>query len=472
MKGSFDIRLPSLSAVLLCFLCLFLQANVCESKYNIRGSIPVEKEVNQRDSNFNTATGVVDDTTDAVRHSLDVSSVIPPLNDTVELGHLSSMVYGFRGPRHSHYNCSSFSKIYETYLNQFKPSVFIHGNSTLKCHMYECDEDDTQVLIVSKSETSKVVGSKKEKTGYIAVVYAGTDDFRTVLVDTDILTKTFGPVDENGTHPFVPNDDIRVHAGFNNAVFNGGLYDRIRKVVNDIKLDNPGYRLLTTGHSLGAADSVLTAVAFKLQQEWKDEEISSINFGCPKTGNWAWKNFVNSMEGLSVWRVVNGLDLVPRLPGIRFHHVGHTMQMDGSMARAFWLHDGDKELGYRGVPLGWNTLPYVLSPAAAYEHLISHYNRYLEERSMRDEATFYVDSFERINGSSIDENDDDAVTPNDVDDQINIWNGFPNDDVTGEQLDQQRTFALEYASKYLDIVHGSVDETDTIFPSEFQTETL
>lgn len=121
---------------------------------------------------------------------------------------------------------------------------------------------------------------------------------------------------------------------------------------------------------------------------------------------------------------MNGLDLAARLPGPSFHHVGHTLQMDGNMARAFWLHAGDKKLGFRGVSFAWNTLPYAFAPVAAYEHLISHYIRYLEERCAKDPDIFYVDSFETIDdGGHSDDSIPDAVDDDDVwmpDDLIDI----------------------------------------------------
>ena len=115
---------------------------------------------------------------------------------------------------------------------------------------------------------------------------------------------------------------------------------------------------------------------------------------------------------------MNGLDLAARLPGPTFHHVGHTLQMDGSIARAFWLHAGDKQLGFRGVPFAWNTLPYAFAPVAAYEHLISHYTRYLEERCAKDSETFYVNSFERIDDGG---HDDDGTPAPDVADDDDAW---------------------------------------------------
>lgn len=371
------------------------------------------------------------------------SSKIPNLDDTIELGHLSAMVYGFH---RQHSDCSAFPEIYQNYMNKYQPSVFIHSNATFTCHLYERDEQDTQVLLLSKE-----IAKGQQGQGYIAVIYAGTDDFRTMLTDTDILMKTFGTTGDNGTHPLVPpgRDDIRVHAGFNNAVFKLGLFDRIKQQVHAIKGDHPNYRLLTTGHSLGAADAVLTAVALKLEQDWKDELVLSINYGCPKTGNRAWREYVNEMDGLGIWRVVNGLDLAARLPGPTFHHVGHTLQLDGSIARVFWLHDGDKKLGFRGVPFGWNTLPYALAPAAAYEHFISHYTRYLEDYSAKDSATFYVDSFERIGGGG----QDDDGTP-DVTDDDDGW--MPDDLIPEEISEEEHANAVVFAEKYLELVQQQV----------------
>jgi hypothetical protein len=254
-----------------------------------------------------------DDESSSSSSALTTSSIIPSVDDTIELGHLSAMVYGFRST-HSAQNCSSFPAIYQLYVDEYQPSTFINSNATYTCHMYERDEQDTQVLVLSKqidpssyasaTNTNNAItaATNKEKQGYVAVIYAGTDDFRSVLTDTNILTKTFGPTSENGTHPFVPHDDIRVHAGFNNAVFKHDLFKRINHQLQLIKGDNPNYRLLTTGHSLGAADAILTAVALKLQDEWKDELVLSINYGCPKTGNRAWRDFVNEMDGLGIWR--------------------------------------------------------------------------------------------------------------------------------------------------------------------------
>lgn len=394
--------------------------------------------------------------------SLSLSHNIPPLQDSIELVRLSSLVYDFE-PKKAQ-NCSSFPTIYDEFLEKekqdpssaFSYSKFTSGiggdgigtNFTFQCHMFERDDQDTQVLVLSRTTSSP---KTKADEDYIAVVYAGTDDFRNALTDTDIFTTHFGPSDEdyedgqggttsNRTYNFPPlSDKIRVHKGFNNAVFKHGLFDRIFDTVKKFKEQNPNSRILTTGHSLGASDSVLTAVALKLQPEFKDNVIHSINFGCPKTGNHRWRTFVDGMQGLGIWRVVNGLDLIPRLPGARFHHVGHTVQLDSKSAKGYWMHEGNKTLGYAGIPFGWNTLPYVLTPVAAYAHIISHYTKYFYDKSLNDPATYYIDGFETVKGGDQYYNDDD-------DNDDDIWNSDPPDDDLGNMHNME--FAKQYAEQY------------------------
>lgn len=364
--------------------------------------------------------------------SLSLSLSIPGFEYTMDMAHLSSLVYGFLSSRAN--NCTSFPTIYEDYINSH-PEYSKYLDGVYTCHLYERDEQDTQVMVVSK-ENSK----NPQQIGYIAVVYAGTDDFRTALTDADILTTQFGP-EINGTHPMVPDSRIRVHMGFNNAVFRNDLFYRVQREILNIRHENSDkrFKIFTTGHSLGGADAILTAVALKLHPELQDEQIDSISFGCPKSGNWWWRDWVNSIDGLGIWRVVKGIDIVPRLPpGIRFHHAGHTLQLDFDRAKAYWLHDGDSSLGLRGIPLGWNTLPYVLAPAAAIEHVLSHYTKYLTQKSAPDKDTYYFSEFERVNGST-DDNIDDQLPKDD-----DIWNSPP-----GEDFDYERAIAAQIGLNYV-----------------------
>jgi hypothetical protein len=381
----------------------------------------------------------------------DHTTKFPSIYDTIELSHLSNLVYYFDEP---HHNCTNFLSIIKKYSNRHPDSFVFHNDTdddngddnggdggytagSYTCHFYERDEQDTQVLIISKrTETiQNNNGNDADKNDhedqvhdYIAIAYAGTDDFRNALTDTNIFTKRFGPPGPNNTYPLAPQkgseyESARVHAGFDNAVFDGGLMDRIIDVVekvmkttadeNDGSSDGKELKLFTTGHSLGAADAVLTSVA--LSKHFPDKHISCINYGCPKTGNRVWRDYVNSISNISIYRVVNRYDIVPRLPDIRFVHAGHTLQLDTKYARAYYLHEGDKTMELRGVPFGWNAYSYALAPAAAMDHIIGRYLKYLGQKSLVDEDRYYFDEFEHYRGGGDDrtEEDDEGDEGND-----------------------------------------------------------
>jgi len=311
------------------------------------------------------------------------------------------------------------------------------------------------VLIVSRTTnintTNRGSTSTTTQTGnddsddgvgnYVAVVYAGTDDFRTALTDAHTTKSRYGP-DVNGTYPLSPSDDVRVHKGFNNAVFRDGLMDRVLETVQSVVMDeneNGGVdgkrgkrEIFTTGHSLGGADSVLCAVA--LSGYFEEEMVTSVSFGCPKIGNGAWKDFVDEISNVAVWRLVNLLDLVPRLPNIGYRHVGHTVQLGRKDTRAYWLHEGDLDLGYRGVPLGWSSCAYVLTPMAAYEHLIGNYIKYITQKSIPNKEQYYIDKFESV--------DDVTMMTEEADDEDYIEVFLNNEEKT--------RIAEEYGRKYLE----------------------
>ena len=320
----------------------------------------------------------------------------------------------------------------------------------VRCLMYERNEQGTQVLVAINPDKA-----------YVAVVYAGTDDFRNALTDANIAVKPFGPrinVDVNGgegggdnstsyyDYPLMPPDypGARVHAGFDHAVFNGGLYDRILASVREALRGGGGrgnYRLLITGHSLGAADSLLTSVALRHHLPLKEMgHILNVNFGCPRTGNRYWTEYVNSVAGLSVWRFVNGVDVVPRLPTeiLGFRHAGHTVQMSRTGSRAYYYHYGDAEVGYAGVPIGWQSFPLVLIPFNAEAHRMDRYDAYLRLKAGPERAEFYVHEFvEVVPRGDDDDNahifgDDDLFPPLRYEDAVEDNNDDDSVDVSRE----------------------------------------
>merc|ERR1719330_1281032 len=163
------------------------------------------------------------------------------------------------------------------------------------------------------------------------------------------------------------------------------------------------------------------------------------------------------MPQLGIWRIVNGLDIVPRMPGARFHHVGHTLQLDRSGARAYYLHEGDVDLGYAGIPFGWNTLPYALAPVAAYGHLMNHYSDYINDKSTRDPTKFYFDGFETIKGGSqIYYNDDEGDDKSDSDNEDGNDDHAPPDD-TGFNIDLDPSYKQEFENRCAELYMDYLD---------------
>lgn len=231
-----------------------------------------------------------------------------------------------------------------------------------ECMYYTHDESlGTQVLVLRSSLYN-----------YVSVAYAGTDDWKTALADGDILMSEFGPSTlNNSTNNMTAEEkqkeddirslfnnvppDVRVHRGFNNNVFaNSSEFvkllnciesarlggdcentspDIINNSIESDQLSTP-YELITTGHSLGGASSVLLGAALHLL--YPTETIRTINYGCPKIGNAEWGSYIDSRQpnqqkgsgSLEIFRFVNKIDLVPRLPELPLLvHVGHTLQM-------------------------------------------------------------------------------------------------------------------------------------------------
>ena len=350
---------------------------------------------------------------------------IPSLQETVDLAQLSHAVYHLK---HPNMTCQDFED----------PT-----HSDFLCHWYHHEwELGTQLLLLE---------SKKRKQ--IVVAFAGTDDLRTSLEDANLLMKPFG---DNSTISL--GLEVEVHAGFDNAVFSHSVYQNLTQRLDKLLLHSKsrkGYQLITTGHSLGAANAILVAVALtagsrKEQTQTKQHKVKCVTFGAPKTGNLAWKDYFNGTlfsenDTLSLWRVVLGWDLVPRLPEL-FSHVGHTIQIwsgkdnktqpedtrftsetkenpgssrltwngfhdSNSTVDIYYHHYGDEASGYGGVPSEWNSKPYYFVPGALLDHSIAKYVSHL--LSLQEEG-LWADMFAPVEPPSPSSLDDDKwVNPPD-----------------------------------------------------------
>jgi len=325
-----------------------------------------------------------------------VNDVFPSFDITFEMATLSSTIYAFHKEDYGNDKDEATKQVCGR-VNS--------GNVTVRpvppgvhCHWYFHDwTGGAQVMIVS-SETKQ----------YVAVVFAGTDDLRTSLVDVDLFTTYFGASDGNNTYDYpvynvsLGDPNVRVHAGFNHAVFDRNLFGGILMRVEAIRKEHPNFRVLVTGHSLGAANAVLLTVGMtqyyeqerqKRKHFWHKlwpkkktipEHMDCISFGCPQIGNAAWRDFLHNdpvlSERLTVWRHVLGRDLVPRLPQL-FYHEGHTcqwLQQNGTTtAKAYYHHYGNATLQLAGVPFGWSAKPYMWVPGALRSHMMTSYWEFL-----------------------------------------------------------------------------------------------
>lgn len=342
----------------------------------------------------------------------------PALPLTSELAYLSLLVYRFKAMEDPSEACPAVQRLNHS-------GYFPRGS--LRCHWYHHDRSQgTQVLLVSTPD-------------YSAIVFSGTDDVQTSLTDVDLFTTQ--PTYFNTTVGYDPR--IRIHSGFHQAVFTG-VFDNVTAQLRSV-LDEQGHRkkdkkwfrphdqsnkhknlLFTTGHSLGAANAILTALALQATPEFHHITVQSISFGCPRIGNMYWRDFANTLTAssrgtLPIVRVVLGWDLVPRLPEFLLH-VGHTFQLSkayswistshfssdsdtdpeteeasieeskgadsAAKATSFWnnaststswnasayyLHYGEPTRGYAGVPLGWSATPFLWVPGAMSSHSIHRY---------------------------------------------------------------------------------------------------
>ena len=176
-----------------------------------------------------------------------------------------------------------------------------------------------------------------------------------------------------GYSGFPQTYDLKVHRGFN-GVFNGGLYDDILQDIssllqitmsdknvgnnddgNDLYYDKT---IHFYGHSLGGANAQLFATYYAFFHQ--DIKTYVVTLGAPRQGNYAYKILVESLQNLSVWRLVNCRDVVPRVPLFQYYHAGHLMwkrcdppnhsELSNDVVEAYYRQSGDSSQGLISSP--------------------------------------------------------------------------------------------------------------------------
>ena len=145
------------------------------------------------------------------------------------------------------------------------------------------------------ADTTGIV-ARDATTKTIVAAYRGSQSIRNWFTNIQISTR---PIPE-----WCPG--CEVHAGFLDA-FQEEQTTVIDSVTRLMK-ENPGYKLVITGHSLGGA--IATVAATELRK--RGFQLSLVTLGAPRVGNEALAKFISASG--SNFRVTHLNDPVPRLP--------------------------------------------------------------------------------------------------------------------------------------------------------------
>ena len=113
-------------------------------------------------------------------------------------------------------------------------------------------------------------------------------------------------------HPNLPGNPVIEHFFYDTYknIFRKDLLENIKKARDTLPADTA---FLFTGHSLGAAMSVVSALDAKLSGLLEDRAHVVYNYGCPRVGNHDFAKLYDSHFPES-YRVIHYKDLVPRIP--------------------------------------------------------------------------------------------------------------------------------------------------------------
>jgi len=143
------------------------------------------------------------------------------------------------------------------------------------------------------------------------------------------------------------------------------LLPQVVPAVQDLRKQYPDYAIWVTGHSLGAAISVLCAL--ELSESGLDN-VNVYNYGLPRVGNQAFANYYNQHIP-NTYRVVNGHDIVPHVPlmSMGFYHVSTEVWENPAESLNFRVCNGGEDP---------NCSDSQLTDLSIYDHL--HYLNFFE----------------------------------------------------------------------------------------------
>ena len=167
----------------------------------------------------------------------------------------------------------------------------------------------------TKANVKALIVSKKLEDGDLIKILSicGTNDVKDAEVDFRLKQVTAG----------FDNKDVLVHQGFKDyaeVILNDNLGNNIIKELNE----NPNERLYITGHSLGGAVAIVTAVNL-INNGISTDKIKVMTFGAPAVGN---RGFADEYENkINLTRVTMSGDPIKKsLQMLGYVHFGEVVK--------------------------------------------------------------------------------------------------------------------------------------------------
>jgi hypothetical protein len=211
-----------------------------------------------------------------------------------------------------------------------------------------CDRTHVSNVHIAENKLLSTYALVGEYEGGCLLLVRGSKDVMNYLVDFEFaLTNPYGP----------DCPDCKVHSGFYEA------WKSIRGQVQTHleKLECSSKKLTITGHSLGAAMSVLAA--FDLVGNYSLNRVYT--YGQPRVGTTPWADaFSSRLQKVPYFRVVDYKDAVPHLPmknlfGMDFIHPGPEVYYNATRKGSFRVCTSSQD---EHCSFQWNiaeTLPHT-----------------------------------------------------------------------------------------------------------------
>lgn len=208
-------------------------------------------------------------------------------------------------------------------------------------------------------------------------------------------------------HILHPKQRVAVHPAFRDAYFTKDLEGNLNKLINRLTAENPFFDVIFTGHSFGAALSIIGAARYAAYQPMI--RVSCYAFGSPRVGGTDFRSWVHSLPNLKIVRMENRSDPYVNMPEMNggWMHVGHTIWISsttskGKQATNVKAYKFDKRRRSSSIlKTGMNAI--TKKGAAKNDHDISSYRKVLHD--IKTHSPSFVKSFvgeegKGVNGSN------------------------------------------------------------------------